>query len=75
MIGKSTSGLGDFNWDSARRICFVSGLTHGDAFVLTGPTKKLIEFERKMTIVYPIKAKIIGYGSPKSIKSLNRRLH
>ena len=53
----------------------VSGLTHGDDFVLTGPTKKLMEFERKMTSVYPIKAKIIGYGSPKSIKTLNRRLH
>ena len=53
----------------------VSGLTHGDDFVLTGPTKKLMEFERKRTNVYPIKAKIIGYGSPKSIKTLNRRLH
>ena len=52
----------------------VSGLTHGDDFVLTGPTKKL-EFERKMTSVYPIKAKIISYGSPKSIKALNRRGH
>ena len=27
----------------------VSGLTHGDDFVLTGPTKKPMEFERKMT--------------------------
>ena len=27
----------------------VSVLTHGDDFVLTGPTKKLMEFERKMT--------------------------
>ena len=53
----------------------MSGLTHGDDFVLTGPTKKLMEFERKMTNVYSIKAKIIGYGSPKSIKTLNRRLH
>ena len=41
--------------------------------MLTGPTKKLKEFERKMTSVYPIKAKINGYGSPKSIKTLNRR--
>ena len=49
-------------------------MTHGDDFVLTGPTKKLMEFERKMTSVYPIKAKIIGHGSPKSIKTLNRRL-
>ena len=53
----------------------VSGLTHGDDFVLTGATKKLMEFERKMTSVYPMKAKIISYGSPKSIKTLNRRLH
>ena len=53
----------------------MSGLTHGDDFVLTGPTKKLVESETKMTSVHPIKAKIIGYGSPKSIKTLNRRLH
>ena len=52
----------------------VSGLTHGDDFVLTGPTKKLMEFEKKMTSGCPIKAKILSYGSPKSIKTLNRRL-
>ena len=34
-----------------------------------------MEFENKMTSVYPIKAKIIGHGSSKSIKTLNRRLH
>ena len=32
----------------------VSGLTHGGDFVLTGPTKKIMEFEGKMTSVYPI---------------------
>ena len=53
----------------------VSGLTHGDDFVLAGPTNKLMEFEGKMASVYPIKAKIISYGSPKSIKTLSRRLH
>ena len=53
----------------------VSGLTHGDDFVLTRPTKKLMEFARKMTSVYPIKAKIINYRSSKSIKTLNWRLH
>ena len=53
----------------------VSGLTHGDDFVLTWPTKKLVEFERKMTSVYPIKAKIMSYGSPKNIQALHRRLH
>ena len=34
-----------------------------------------MEVERKMTSVYPIKAKVISYGSSKSIKTLNRRLH
>ena len=53
----------------------VSGLTNGDDFVLTGPTKRLTEFENEMTSVYFIKAKIISLGTPKSIKTLNRRLH
>ena len=43
-------------------------MTHCDDVVLTGPTKKSIEFERKMT-------NVIGYGSPKNIKTLNRRLY
>ena len=30
-----------------------------------------MEVERKMTSVYPIKAKVISYGSSKSIKTLN----
>ena len=34
-----------------------------------------MEFERKMTNVHPIKAKAIGYGSSKSIKTWNRRFH
>ena len=55
VTGKVTSRNGDFNWDSARRISFhhkedrVSGLTHGDDFVLTRPTEKLMEVQRKMT--------------------------
>ena len=49
-------------------------MTQGDGFVLTGPTKKLMEFGRKMTGVYRIKAKIISYGSSESINTLNRRL-
>ena len=53
----------------------VSGLTHGDDFVLTGPTKMLKEFKNGMTSVYPIKAKIISLGSPECIKTLNRMLH
>ena len=50
-------------------------MTHGDDFVLTGPTERLTEFENKMTGVYPIKAKVISYGSSESIKTLDRRLH
>ena len=53
----------------------VSGLTHGDDFVLTGPAKRLKEFEKEMKSVYPFKAKIIGFGSLESIKTLSRRLH
>ena len=67
QLGRSSENL--FHYKENR----VSGLTHGDDFVLTGPTKKLMEFERKMTSVYPIKAKIIGSGSPKSIKTLSGR--
>ena len=50
-------------------------MTHGDDFVLTGPTEKLMEVERKMACVCPIKAKVISYGSSKSIRTVNRRLH
>ena len=81
VIGRKTSRNGDFNLDSARRTCFnhkenqVSGLTHGDDFVLTGPTKRLTEFENEIKSVYPIKAKIIRLGSSRSIKTLSRRLH
>ena len=32
-------------------------MTHGDDFALTGPTKRLTEFENKMPGVYPVKAK------------------
>ena len=45
----------------------------GDDFVLTGPTKRLMEFEKEMMSVYPIKAKTISLGSSRSIKTLNRR--
>ena len=49
-------------------------MTHGDDFVLTGPTERLTELENKMMGVYPIKTKIIKYGSSESIRTLNRRL-
>ena len=53
----------------------VSGMTHGDDCVLTGQTERLTEFGNTMTGVYPIKAKLIRYGSTESIKVLTRRLH
>ena len=37
--------------------------------------KRLTRLENKMTGVYPMKAKLISYGSSESIKPLNRRLH
>ena len=51
----------------------VSGMTHGDDSVLTGPTERLTELENKMTVVCLIKAKLISYGSTESIKALNRK--
>ena len=80
VIGKRMSRTGDSNLGLSSKNLFhhkedrVSGSAHDDDFVLTGPTKKLMEFERKMTNVYSTKTKIIGYGSPKSIETLNRRL-
>ena len=50
-------------------------MTHGDNFVLAGPTERLTYFENKMTGCNPIKAKLIIYGSSESIKAFNRRLH
>ena len=41
----------------------VSCLAHGDDSVLTGPTKKLMEFEMEMTSVCHTNAKIMSYGS------------
>ena len=52
-----------------------SGMTHGDDFVLTGPTARPKEFESKMRGVFSHRSKIISHGSPESIKALNRRLH
>ena len=45
----------------------VSGKTLGDDFVR--PTDPLTEFKNKMTGVYPIKSKLISYGSTESIKA------
>ena len=53
----------------------ISGMTHGDDFVLTGPTAQLKEFDSKMKGVFLIKANTIRHGSSESIKALNRRLH
>ena len=36
----------------------VSGMTHGDDFVLTEARERLTEFENKMTGMYPIQAKL-----------------
>ena len=69
QLGASSKNL--FHHEEDR----VPGLTHGDDFVFTGPTEKLMKIEKRMKEVYPISAKIISHGSSKSIKTLNRRLH
>ena len=51
-----------------------SGLTHGDDFVVTGTKESLLELKKQLESVYPIKESIIGAGSTKSIKALNRRI-
>ena len=50
-------------------------MTHGDDVVVTGPTERLTECKNEMTGVYPIRTKLISYGSTESIKALNRGLH
>ena len=50
-------------------------MTQGDDFVLTGATERLTEIQNDITGVNPIETKFISYGSPESIKALNRRLH
>ena len=50
-------------------------MTHGDDFVLTGPTDQLSEFTYKMTGVCPIKPTFVSNGSTKGIKAFNRRLY
>ena len=51
-----------------------SGPTHGDDFVVTGSKVSLLELRKRTERVYPIKANIIGAGSAKSFKALNRRI-
>ena len=58
VIGKSMSKVLAFVSDSAQRICSIkrrhhnSGMTHGDDFVLTGPTERLTELNNKMRGVF-----------------------
>ena len=50
------------------------GLTHGHDFVVTGSKESLLEIKKQLKNIYPIKVSIIGAGSEKSIKALNRRI-
>ena len=49
-------------------------MTHGDDFVVTGPTDRFADL-KYIIAVSPIKTKFISYGSTESIKALNRRLY
>ena len=52
----------------------VSGLTHGDDFVLMRQAERLTEFENVTTAVCLTKAKLISYGSSESTKAARNRL-
>ena len=60
QLGLSSKSLFRQEWHQ------VSGMRHGDGFVLTGTDR---------TGVYPIKAKLISYGSTECVKALNRSWH
>ena len=49
-----------------------SGFIHED--VVTGSKESLLELNMRLESVYPINTNIIGTGSAKSIKALNRRI-
>ena len=60
--------------DSQQEEKKTSGLSHGDDFVVTGSKESLFELKKQLQRVFPIKASIIGAGSTKSIKAVNRRI-
>ena len=66
-LGLSRKNL--FRYDGHR----VSGLTHGDHFMVAGPTNRFANLRNKIAGVSP--TKVISYGSEESFKALNRRLH
>ena len=51
-----------------------SGVTYGDDFVVTGTKGSLLELKKELESACRIEASIIGAGSTKSIKALNRRI-
>ena len=48
-------------------------MTHGDDFVVTGPTNRLADLKNTIAGLYPNKTTVISYGSTDRIKELNRR--
>ena len=79
-IGKGISKIGVMSWSVVQENLFhnkkrkTSGLTHGDDFVVTGTKGSLLELKQQPESVYPIKASIIGAGSTRGVKALNRRI-
>ena len=58
-------------WRSSRNLFHnktrkISGLTQGDASVVTGPKVSVLELKKQLESVYPIKASVIGAGSADS---------
>ena len=48
-------------------------MTHGDGFVVTRPTARLIDVKNKIAGVYQIKTKIVGHGAMESVKRCSGR--
>ena len=78
-LARASQKIGVTSWYAVQETCLynkkrkTSGLTHGDDFVVTGTKGSLLELKKQLESVYPSKASIIGPGSTKSIKALNRR--
>ena len=74
VVGRTTSNGGRTNWRQNlfhHKNTIFSGMTHGDVFLVTGPTSKLIEPKNKLAGVYPIGTKIIRHGSTETTKALS----
>ena len=76
-IGKGISKIGVTSWGAVQETCTTTRKgkhrVRRDDFVVTGTKERLLELKKQLESVCPITASIIGEGSTKSVKALNRR--